>query len=147
MYAFFLFLHSWLRWLLLLFLVISTCLAWQGWLTKRIYNKLDRITASAATGLSHSQFLIGFTLYLAYSPYSTTYLKEGDTGDYQVWFFGFFHILMMIAAVGAMSVGSSLSKRAEIDQQKFKFVAISFSVALLLILAAVPWFRGLFKFW
>lgn len=146
MYTFLLFLHNWMRWLVLLSLLLGMILSWRGWLSKRSYNQLDRTIVSAANGMSHSQLLIGFVLYLVYSPYSLTYLKEGDTGDYQVWFFGFFHILMMIAAVVVMTIGGSFAKRAKTDAEKFKPVAISFTIALLLILAAVPWHRVLFKF-
>jgi hypothetical protein len=46
---------------------------------------------------------------------------------------------MMLLAVIAVSTGSMIAKRKPIDKQKFKAIAIGYTLTLLLILSSVPW--------
>jgi hypothetical protein len=54
-------------------------------------------------------------------------------------FFGMEHILMMLIAITFITIGSSNAKRLSHDHQKFKTMAIWFSIALLIILISIPW--------
>jgi len=56
-----------------------------------------------------------------------------------VLFFSLIHITGMLTAVVLMTVGSSKLKRLENDHDKFRAIAIFWSIALLLILAIIPW--------
>ena len=53
---------------------------------------------------------------------------------------------MMVIAVILVHIGRALSRRADNDNGKFKRAAIFFTLGLLVVLAAIPWFRPLLPF-
>jgi membrane protein DedA with SNARE-associated domain len=58
------------------------------------------------------------------------------------------HISLMMIAVVLVTIGYVKSDRATDEFKKYKLVVIYFSIALLLILAAIPWpFRALGAGW
>lgn len=59
-----LFLHSYLRWLILLTGIIASVKFLIGWLGKRPYQRIDRILASTFSGFMDLQGLLGLTLLL-----------------------------------------------------------------------------------
>ena len=143
MYSTFLTLHSIFRWLVLISLLYAIITSIQGFLTKRHFSKKDATIRVVTGAISHTQLLIGFTLYFVLSPVTRHFMSSGSDGNHQIWFFGIYHIAMMFIAITVMTVGSSVSKRAKTDRAKFKNIMIYFSVALVLILLAIPWFRPL----
>jgi NADH:ubiquinone oxidoreductase subunit 2 (subunit N) len=54
-------------------------------------------------------------------------------------FFTVEHSLMMLIAIVLITVGHSKAKKATTDEKKFKTLAIFFTLALIIILAAIPW--------
>jgi lauroyl/myristoyl acyltransferase len=46
---------------------------------------------------------------------------------------------MMLIAIVLITIGSAKAKRQTDDSQKYKKLAIWFGIALVLILAAIPW--------
>ena len=54
-------------------------------------------------------------------------------------FFAMEHALMMIIAWLLVHVGRSMVKRADTDAQKHKRSLIFYGIALLIILAMIPW--------
>ena len=83
---------------------------------------------------------LGLVLY-AISPitnyFSHNYQVAVNVG--QMRFFGKEHVSMMIFAVILISVGSIKVKNISHDKEKFKTMAIWFTLGLLLILIAIPW--------
>jgi hypothetical protein len=49
------------------------------------------------------------------------------------------HITMMVIAITVLTIGSAKAKRKPDDQQKFKTMAIWFTIALVIILTSIPW--------
>jgi NADH:ubiquinone oxidoreductase subunit 6 (subunit J) len=49
------------------------------------------------------------------------------------------HITMMLIAIVLMTIGSAKSKRKATDKQRFKTLAIWFTIALVIIFASIPW--------
>ena len=145
MYSTFLALHSIFRWLVMVSLLYAIVTSIQGYLTKKPFSKKDAMIRMITGAISHTQLLIGFTLYFVLSPVTKHFLASGSGGNHQIWFFGFYHIAMMFIAVVVMTVGSSISKRAKSDSAKFKNIMIYFTLALILILLAIPWFRPVFR--
>jgi len=141
MYATFLALHSIFRWLVLASLVYAIFTSIEGIVSKRPYNKTDNIIRIITNTISHTQLLIGFTLYFVLSPVTQYFLKNGSEENHQMWFFGIYHIAMMLLSIVIMTIGGAIAKRATNDHKKFKTIAIWFSLALLFILLAIPWFR------
>ena len=141
MYTTFLILHSVLRWLVLLSLFSAIIINAHGYLLKRSYTQGDHFSRVIAGGISHTQLLIGFTLYFILSPIAQNFLKNGANGNHQILFFGVYHIVMMFLAVVVITIGGSVAKRADTDRAKFKSTVVYFTIALCLILLAIPWFR------
>jgi hypothetical protein len=48
------------------------------------------------------------------------------------------HAIMMITAVIFITIGSAKAKRKSVDKQKYKSMAIWFSIAMVIILSSMP---------
>lgn len=145
MYETFVFFHSIFRWLVLISLLCAIGSSIHGLMSRRAYTKADGLFRTLATTISHTQLLIGLTLYFVFSPIMQYFIKSGSGGNSEIRFFGIYHIIMMLAAIVVMTIGGSIAKRAANDHARFKTIASYFSVALTLILLAIPWFRPLFR--
>ena len=138
-YAIFLLIHSWNRWLALLALVATTALAWQGWLAGKPYTKRYTMLRSATVGLNHLQIMFGFVLYFQ-SPL-VEYFRSDIQGGLripEVAFFGVIHISVMLIAALVLTVGGAIARRGTTDAKRFRTVAIFFTIALALIMLAMP---------
>ncbi len=140
MYSFLLALHSLIRWLVLASLLYSMLIAYRGWLYQKPYTKGDGMIRSVTTTIAHIQLVIGVWLYFV-SPVVSYFLHNFSAAVRQreIRFFGMEHITMMIIAITVLTIGSVKAKRKHTDQQKFKTMAIWFTVALVIILSSVPW--------
>lgn len=145
MYEVFVFLHSIFRWLVLISLLYAIGRSIEGLVSKRAYTKADSLARGMASTISHTQLLIGFTVYFVLSPITQFFMKNGSGDNHEIWFFGIYHIAMMLLAIVVMTIGGSMAKRAAGDTAKFKTTVIYFSIALVIILLAIPWFRPLFR--
>jgi hypothetical protein len=56
------------------------------------------------------------------------------------------HIALMIFALGLSHGGRTLSRKATSAAAKHRAAAILFTLALLVVLAAIPWARPLIRF-
>ncbi len=95
--------------------------------------------------IGHTQLLIGVALYFVFSPITRYFMENGAAGNEQMSFFGVWHAIVMVLAIVAMTIGGSVAKRATSDTGKFKSITIWFSIALVMILMAIPWFRPFFR--
>jgi hypothetical protein len=146
MYTTLLFIHNIFRWLVLFSILFTVISAFSGIFLKRKYSLMDKAARIAAATTSHIQLLIGFTLYF-FSPLTQYFLGNTSTalGANEFTFFGVYHMAMMFVAIVAMIIGSASAKRAATDAEKFKTTAIYFSIGLVMILCAIPWFRTFFR--
>ena len=143
MYTGFLHLHDTLRWLVLLSLVITLVKYVSGWLANQSWKKTDNILGIVFTSLMDIQLLTGLALYFFLSP--VTKLAMSDFGaamkDPGLRFYAVEHFSMMLIAVVLVHIGRAKSKKAKTDSAKFKTATIFFLIALVVILAAIPWSR------
>jgi len=143
MYTGFLHLHNTLRWLILLSLVITLVKYASGWLGNQPWKKTDNILGIVFTSLMDLQLLTGLVLYFFLSP--VTKLAMSDFGaamkDSGIRFYAVEHFSMMLIAVVLVHIGRAKSKKAKTDSAKFKTATIFFLIALVVILAAIPWNR------
>ena len=143
MYTGFLHLHDTLRWLVLLSLVITLVKYISGWLGNQPWKKTDNILGIVFTSLMDIQLLTGLVLYFFLSP--ITKLAMSDFGaamkDPGLRFYAVEHFSMMLIAVILVHIGRAKSKKAKTDSAKFKTATIFFLIALVVILAAIPWNR------
>jgi len=140
MYSILLSIHSIIRWLVLASLLYALFRAYKGWYSGNQFSKHDNMVRHNTATVAHIQLLVGLLLYSIspivryfYSSYSEALHNRG------VRFFGMEHSLMMIIAVTLITIGSISAKRKNSDKQKFKTMAIWFSIALFVILTSIPW--------
>lgn len=128
-----LFLHSLLRYGVLLTVAAAGLLNLQGLLQKRAILNGERTLSIVAVILCHAQLVIGFMLYaINFSVYKT---MGGEVGR----FWKMEHMGAMVIAIAMVTVGRASSKRARDERIKRKRVAIYFLIALALMLWAIPW--------
>ncbi len=85
--------------------------------------------------------LIGIFLAFILSPITRGAFQDMGAAmrDSTARFFVAEHWLLMIVALVLAHVGSSRAKKAADDKGKFKQTAIFFTIAMVLILLAIPW--------
>lgn len=84
----------------------------------------------------HIQFLFGWILYFVSEKVQ---FVPGMMKVESLRFFSVEHSLMMTMAMIFITMGYAKSKRKETDVLKFRTVAIFYTIALLLVLVAIPW--------
>jgi hypothetical protein len=140
MYHLLLTLHSWLRWGVVLTLLVTLLASLTGWLNRRPYTRSDAMLRSLTTSVAHFQLLLGFTLYFQSPIVAYFWENTGHAMDNrEITFFGLIHLSMMLLAVVVLTLGSSLGKRAATDAQKHRTVARCFLAGAVIILLAIPW--------
>jgi uncharacterized membrane protein SirB2 len=140
MYSNILALHSLLRWLVLVSLVFALFRAFRGWSSAASFTRADEMARITAASTAQIQLFIGVWLYYI-SPLTTLFLHHYKTTVHErpVRFFGMEHSTMMLTAIVFITFGAEIAKRKATDKQKFKSIAIWFSLALLTILINIPW--------
>jgi hypothetical protein len=128
--------HSGLRWIALLLLVAAVFNAISK-MKSPTYTNGDRKLNLFAMVIFHVQFLLGWILYFV-NPSHKVQFFDGWMKESMYRFYGMEHALMMTIAFVLLTIGHSKSKKAE-GQKKHKTIAIFYTIALILILAAIPW--------
>lgn len=133
-------LHSLVRWLVLVSLLVAIVRSYQGWLGRKPYTKADHQIRQAASGFAQLQFGLGVWLYFV-SPITTYFIhhfKEA-VAMREIRFFGMEHVTMMLIGIALVTLGSARAKRKTNDTAQFKTQAIWFTIALVIILSSIPW--------
>lgn len=140
MYSTLLGVHSLVRWLVLASLLFAIFRAYRGWFLKKEFTRLDNSARHWTATVAQVQLIIGLWLY-SISPLVNYFLHHYSKAVHQrpVRFFGMEHSVMMIIAVIMITIGSIKAKRRQTGAEKFRVMAIWFTVALLIILISVPW--------
>lgn len=140
MYVTLLAFHSLVRWLVLAGLLFAIFRAYRGWLTKKQFSRFDNSVRHWTATVAHIQFLLGIALYFI-SPVVDYFLHNFREAVHQreLRFFGMEHSLMMLLAVVVITIGSAKAKRKPTDTEKYKTMAIWFTVGLFVILTSIPW--------
>jgi heme A synthase len=126
--------HSGLRWVVLALLIGAIINAFTG--KSRTFEKKDKMLSLFAMVFLHIQLLLGLALYFT-SP--RVKFSDGWMKDASFRFYGMEHILMMVIAITLVTIGYSKSKKQSVPAKKFKTIALWYSIALLVIIAAIPW--------
>lgn len=139
--------HSVGRWivlLLLLFAIINSLLA-----GNRPYIRSDNRLGLLLTIFADLMLLIGIYLYLVgplgYKPIQSSGMGAVMKDPYSR-FFAVEHLAGMLIAIILIHIGKAQGKRPIGDRAKHKRTMIFYLVALLIILASIPWpFREIFQ--
>ncbi len=132
--------HSILRWAVVLFGLWALINALSGVFGKRKFTAGDNRTNLFFMISCDIQLLIGLVLY--FNGMWFTLLKTNAKEvmkDGMSRFFAVEHITMMVIAWLLVHIGRSMVKRAGTDAQKHKRSLIYFGIAILIILAMIPW--------
>jgi hypothetical protein len=140
MYSFLLATHSLFRWLVLASLIYAIFIGFNGWISHRKFSSHDNRVRHVTATISHIQLILGLYLYLI-SPIVSYFIQNFSTAIHERTqrFFGLEHIMMMLIAIVLISVGSFAAKRKTSDVEKFKTMAIWYTVALVIIFFSIPW--------
>lgn len=131
-------LHNILRWAVLLFGLWTIFSAMSGIINKRNYTIADGRSNLFFMISCDIQLLLGLVLYYSNSWFER--LKEpGTMKDTYTRFFSLEHGLLMIIALILVHVGRVSVKKAPTPAAKHKRTLLFFGLAIVLILAAIPW--------
>lgn len=133
-------LHSWVRWVVLLALVLSLFRAYRGWLFPHPFTRLDNRARIATVASVHLQLVLGLWLYFV-SPivhYFYTHFTEGVHIN-NMRFFGMEHVTMMVIAIAAITIGSARARRKKTAREKFRTIAIWFTIGVIVMFVSIPW--------
>jgi hypothetical protein len=141
MYSTFLSLHSWLRWAVILLGLIATIRAIAGALSKRPWVAMDDRISKLFMHSLDLQMLLGLVLYFFLSPITKAAMSDfgGAMGVSAMRFWAVEHWLGMVIAIALVHVGIARAKRAPDGPGKHRILAIFFTLAMLAILASIPW--------
>jgi len=140
MYPIILATHSLTRWLILISLLYAIYRSYKGWISKKSFSKIDDFSLNLTVIIAYIQLVEGLWLYFT-SPiihYFLHYFKEAVTQN-EIRFFGMEHSLVMITGIVIIVIGAAKTKGKKTGIEKFKTMAVWFTIALLLILSSVPW--------
>ncbi|MBV8390488.1 MAG: cytochrome B [Mucilaginibacter sp.] len=130
LYSFFLHLHSGLRYIVLLLVLLAILRAWLGWLGNVAYSDSHRKLNLFALISVHTQLLIGLVLYFVspFVKFGSDTMKDATTRYWTVE-----HLTGMLIAIALITVGYARSKRGATSDAKHKSIAIFYTLALIVI--------------
>ena len=140
-------LHNLLRWIILVLLLLSILKSYTGMTSKKTFEASDKKIWLFTMIAAHITLLLGLYQWMLGRYGIFSYVKpEGISmmKDPYLRFFQMEHPVSMILAILMITLGYGMAKKNVDDQTKYKKAFRYFMLALVLILAAVPWpFREL----
>lgn len=136
------FIHSKWAYLVLLVLVLATFNALIKFFGDKEFDAKDFRISLFALITMHIQLLIGIVLFFM-KDYFSTIEQVGGMGEVmknsELRSLIIEHPLTMIIAVALVTIGYSKHKKKLTSRPKFKMLAIFYTLALVLVLAKIPW--------
>lgn len=126
--------HSFLRYFVLIMLIVVIIQSLLGWLSKKPYGSLDNRLGLFLFIFTHIQLLVGLILYFVspFVQFSGAAMKEASTRYWLVE-----HLAMMLIAIVLITMARVTSKKIQDNTAKHKRMFIFNAIALLIILAAI----------
>ena len=136
-----LFIHSWLRWIVLLLGALAVGRALNGVRTRRPFTPIDDASARRFTTMLDIQLLAGLVLYLWASPFTTEAFRDmaGTMRNAPLRFFVVEHLVGMIVAIALAHIGRARLKKAADSAARHRTALIFFGISLLVMLLSIPW--------
>lgn len=134
MYSIFLPAHSYLRYAVLLMLIIVSVTSLLGWLNKRGYSNSDNKLSLFLLIGTHLQFVLGLLLYFV-SPYVKFGSETMKDAQFRYWTVE--HLTTMLVAVALITIARTTSKKIEDPASRHKRMFILNFIALVIIFGAI----------
>ncbi|WP_347173713.1 hypothetical protein [Polaribacter uvawellassae] len=132
--------HSYWAYLAVLILLFAVVNAFMGLSKKRSFTDKDVRIGLFTLIISHIQLLIGLGWYFMSPVYKALKVDSSAVmGNSASRLLAVEHPLMMLIAIVLITIGWSKHKKKTEDAAKFKTFAIYYGIALVLILARIPW--------
>lgn len=146
--------HNLLRWVVLALALYVLIRALAGLAGGRSWSSADAAGGRWFTLSMDVQLLIGLLLYGVLSPITqSAFANMGATmKDPAARFWAVEHLVMMLLAVAFTHIGRARTRKVPTDAGRHKAAAIFFGLALVALLAGIPWpgmadGRPLMRFW
>ncbi len=130
-------LHSAIRYLSLIFLIISIVTAVFGLAKKLRYTEFIRKWYLWTIILLNIQFLTGLALYIL-KGYYTAWANLGSISGMFA-FFGIVHFLGMLIAVSLVNMGYHIAVKQDTDPSRYRKISLYYGIGFLLIFLLIPW--------
>lgn len=141
MYSSALWLHSWLRWAVLLAALVAWFRAISGKTARRPWRPQDELWGLLLTISVDLQFLVGLVLYIFLSPITRIGLRN-FAAAMQINVARFFtveHVLGMIAGIALVHIARVKIRKAADADRKHRLAMILYGIALVLFIISIPW--------
>ncbi|HEX6241299.1 MAG TPA: hypothetical protein VFZ61_10415, partial [Polyangiales bacterium] len=141
MYPVVLFIHSWLRWLLLVAALYAALRALWAVLRKRPWQTPDALAQRVLVELANLQFTLGLLLYVWLSPIVRSAFANFGLAmrSAPLRFFAVEHITAMVLAVGVLHIGKARARKAPSDAKRQRAALLGSAGFLLLAMVGIPW--------
>ena len=142
MYTGLLLLHSFIRWVILILELVVIYKSYTGMTARRAFTEGDKKAGLFLMISAHTQLLVGIYLYLA-GPWGLANIQNLGFGevmkDHVARFYAVEHIFGMLVAIVLITIGRGVVKKKIPDAVKHKRAFWFFLIALVIILATIPW--------
>ena len=132
-------LHSLLRWAVVILGLWTLINALTGYFGKRAYSANDNRSNLFFMISCDIQLLIGLALYIHNGWFDRLKDMGNNMKDPYLRFFTMEHLTLMLVAWVLVHIGRATVKKADTDAAKHKKMLIFFGLAIVLIIAAIPW--------
>ena len=135
------FIHSYFAYFVITLLVLSTIRFLFRYALSKEYTPTDFRLALITFIVSHTQLLIGLSLYFISDKFSLWYelsFNEIITSSINRLYL-IEHPIVNIIAIVFITRGYSLHKRRRISNSKFKAIGFNYLLGLVLLLSRIPW--------
>ncbi|HET6256846.1 MAG TPA: hypothetical protein VFE32_22435 [Puia sp.] len=140
--AIILFLHSLLRWVILLLLLAAIVQSYTGMRSGRPYSDGDRKLGLFLLISAHTTLLLGLALWL-FGSFGLALVRDSGMGvvmkNAVMRYWVVEHFVGMLIAIVLITIGRGVAKKSISDAAKFKRAFWLFLVALIIILVTIPW--------
>jgi hypothetical protein len=140
MYTTVLLIHSWLRWAVILAGLFAIFRGMGGWSGLKVWTRVDERAGFWFMATLDLQVVLGLGLYLFLSPFTAAAFDDfgGSMGNAALRYWAVEHTAGMILGVVLAHVGRIRTRKAA-AAKKHRAAAIFYGLALLVILASIPW--------
>lgn len=141
LYPVILFIHSWLRWVVLLAAVWTVACSARSVIGKRDWTHTDERRGRVLVGLVDTQFTLGALLYLWLSPIVRSAFADMGVAmrSAPLRFFAVEHITAMFLAVASVHIAQVRARRVDAGPQRHRIMLKGSSAFLFLAMIGIPW--------